>query len=91
MTSRAGVVVGLSVEQSEYLKDASFLRGELRAAATNEAKLERCVRLFLDRKIADELASALTERLAEVGFDSQYSLTPEGVMIDSLIEVLAKR
>jgi hypothetical protein len=35
------------------------------------------------------LQSALTRRLAEVGFDSRYQLTSEGSIIEDLIDALA--
>jgi hypothetical protein len=44
--------------------------------------------LSVDDTIAEALREVLTERLAQVGFDSAYRLSPEGALLEDLIDKL---
>ena len=46
------------------------------------------VMLDLDRGAAERLRDLLTERLAEIGFDSEYSPTHTGKALEALIDKL---
>ncbi len=82
--------MSLSKAQAEYLRGADWLPPELRALAVritvrrsdDDSSLE-------DRETVEQLRTALTERLAEVGFDNDYEPTGEGMVLEQLIDALS--
>ena len=79
--------IRLSATDRDYLLRATYLPQELREVVA-AARLESPrTRLDVSGEIADRFQSALTERLASVGFDASYNLTPEGMVLEELIDV----
>jgi len=69
---------------------AGHLSAEMQDLLAKRGKGNRRTHLQLDRRTTDSLVSELTERLAEIGFDTEYALTREGAMIESLIDVFGE-
>lgn len=81
--------VRLSSAQVTYLLGAEYLPSELRdsvAAAIGATPASKGVTWEIDGEVAECFRSAFTDRLAEVGFDPDYELTNEGVVLEELID-----
>jgi hypothetical protein len=77
------ISVRLSQAQLHYLARATFLPTELRELAASVT----AVRVFsIDTETAERFRDVFTERLARVGFDTDYALTEEGVILEELID-----
>jgi|GEM_PF-2598098 len=76
--------------------DMSILKKAAEAQASLAALLTRATLSFdgqnadlqLNMEEAEMFRSALTERLAKIGFDAGYALTPKGRAIEDLIDRL---
>ncbi|WP_434111520.1 hypothetical protein [Methylocaldum sp. GT1TLB] len=81
------VTIELSRTEMDYLCSAGFLESQqidtLRAVAQSS---DVGVVLRLPRDSVEEFRDAFTEQLAKVGFDENYDLTPEGKMLEDLID-----
>ena len=76
----------LKVTDLAYLRRNGILMDRLEAAGaftTPEVSFE-----IVDRDLAEEIRDALTERLAQVGFDEKYEATAEGKFLEDLIDRL---
>jgi hypothetical protein len=79
--------VALSDAELKYLADASYLpEGIDTTTKSLEGSTGRGGMLTVSAAEAEHLRSLFTERLAEVGFDENYELTPEGSMLEALID-----
>jgi type VI protein secretion system component VasA len=82
--------VRLSPEQLDYLR-RTFSRDESFAGLLKHSsganKKESVIRL--NRDDAERLRARLTEHLAKVGFDKDYALTPQGELLEELIDQFA--
>jgi hypothetical protein len=77
----------LSRTEWEYLKSAPFLSASLKQIVeTAEIARDETRSLIASRDEAEELRSAFTDRLAEVGFDADNELTAEGGLLEELID-----
>lgn len=80
------VRVHLSSEEYRYLLDS----GALDAAITKQLRAsdvrEERAAVDLPRSLIEPIRAALTVHLAKVGFDPSYAPTPEGQIIESLID-----
>ncbi len=77
----------LSAEQLDYLRRA-FLHDEsfanlLNCSSTSGGK-KSVIRLSRDD--VQRLRDRLTEQLARIGFDRDYALTPQGQLLEELID-----
>lgn len=87
MTTPGGTVsVQLSPAQRDYLSLATYLPTELREVVASTPVSG----LTIDTETADRFRSAFTDRLAQVGFDSDYGLTDEGALLEELIDAFFK-
>lgn len=79
--------VNLFPDEIEYFRKANFLAPHL-VAALEAAECEGDTRFVLkiSRDRAEEFRSAMTERLAKVGFDDNYEPTSEGSLLEELID-----
>jgi hypothetical protein len=79
----------LASEESAYLKrlasDQPAFMELLKNAGCEGQGLES---LSLTTQEAETLREYFTERLAQVGFDTEYKLTHEGIMLERLIDEL---
>jgi hypothetical protein len=85
-------VVRLSGAQRTYLLDANYLPDDLRGVITAESAATTKsggIALEVDPDLAERFRAAFTERLAQVGFDSNYEVTGEGAVIEELIDVFS--
>jgi nicotinic acid phosphoribosyltransferase len=77
----------LSCEEIKYLHGADFidpfLLDELRKA---EVLVDASVVLRVSREAAESLRDTFTLQLAKVGFNENYDLTPEGRILEDLID-----
>lgn len=85
--SISSVTIKLSQQEIEYLGSANFLKphqiGILKAAKLSG---HTGITLKLSRDSAEELREAFTDELAKKGFDENYDLTPEGRILEDLID-----
>jgi hypothetical protein len=81
--------IRLSVTQLEFLRNLSPHDKSVDSALNyaEEKSPEKLV-IRLSRDIAEKLRSQLTEKLAEVGFEKDYSPNFTGRMLEDLIDTL---
>jgi len=79
--------VRLSAAQGEYLLQAAYLPPRLREVVSGASFDQHSSGVDVSLEIADDLQSVFTERLAKVGFDTDYNLTDEGAILEELIDV----
>jgi hypothetical protein len=67
---------------------ASFLPQPLRALLQEYAQWpsSAVATVLLSSEAVEEMREVFTERLAKVGFDAEYELTPEGRVLEDLID-----
>ena len=83
--------VSLSSREWMYLKNADFLPPPLASLIDGaEAIANGRYLVRASPEAAEELRSAFTERLARVGFDTNYAPTAEGKMLEELIDTFYK-
>jgi hypothetical protein len=79
--------VTLARSDLDYLEAASFLPPTLLACLRNaELCSATAAELDLLPATAEEFREAFTEQLARVGFDDAYEPTPEGKLLEDLID-----
>lgn len=81
--------VRLSSAQRAYLQAADYLPADLRHIIASESAPDTAsggMTLEVGEDIAERVRSALTDRLAQVGFDPSYELTGEGAVLEELID-----
>lgn len=81
--------VALSPAQVGFLIGVDYLPTGLRsvvAAAARTRSAAEGVTLKVDGEVAERFRSAFTDRLVRVGFDPNYALTDEGVLLEKLID-----
>ena len=80
--------VRLSRPQFDYLMSARFLPQPLLALLGREAQWESssAATVAISFEAAEGMREAFTERLAKAGFDVAYELTPEGRVLEELID-----
>jgi hypothetical protein len=77
----------LSVAEMEYLRQVVSNDSPLGALLDYQpGNVGGKLTLRLDRDEAEKLRSRLTEQLAAVGFDKDYSPTGQGKMLENLID-----
>ena len=77
----------LSAEELAFLKDVVPDNQSLADLFTHQGSLDRNkFSIRLDRARAEQLRAFLTERLATLGFEKDYSLTNQGQMLEELID-----
>jgi hypothetical protein len=77
----------LSEEQWHYLRRTLSERKRFVSFPfQNEPAGGSCIVVQLTRDEALQLTQELTEELARVGFDRNYALTPQGCVIEELID-----
>ena len=79
--------IQISGRELAYLRRASFLPSHL-AYVIGSAQIETNGARYLTvaRDVAEAFRSAFTDRLAKGGFGGAYELTPEGRMLEELID-----
>ena len=79
--------VTLARSELDYLEAANFLPSPLLACLRNtEWRSTTAATLDLLPSMAEEFREAFTEQLARVGFDEAYEPTPEGKLLEDLID-----
>lgn len=81
-------IVRLLPSQLEFIARAEYIPLDLRAAVARDSQLAYDNAMELGENTADRLETALTVRLAQVGFDDHYSPTDEGAELESVIDAL---
>jgi hypothetical protein len=80
-------VFKISADELAYLRDLLSNHDELsEMLASLEAHEHQLPALRLDREKAEQLRSFLTEQLAKIGFQEDYSLTERGKILEELID-----
>ncbi len=81
------VRVRLSRREEGYLSEAVFLKAHQLEVLRKRALTDQGgAILTLSRDLAEEFREAFTEQLARVGFDKNYETTPEGRLLEELID-----
>lgn len=78
--------ITLTEQEKRYLMEAAFLPTQLSDIVIAHLQNSRRTAIGLTSAQAEEFRAAFTERLAQGGFDGQYSLTSEGVLLERLID-----
>lgn len=77
----------VSAEELEYLKQLASLDESLAGLLrSKEGAPGRRMTIRLSRAEAERLSNCLTEQLAMVGFDENYSLNEQGRILEDLID-----
>ena len=78
---------------TNYLCSADYLGHDLRKILSkplDEAGSQHGVLLSLDDATAERFREMFTERLAKAGFRGDYGLSPEGELLEDLIDRFAR-
>jgi hypothetical protein len=87
MSIDPNVQVRLSSRDITYLKSTNFLPPELAQIILSKLSADADkYEVILSQNVTDKIREALTERLAKVGFDSNYQPTAEGKLLEELID-----
>jgi hypothetical protein len=79
--------IRLATQEYEYLKNAGFLAlHQIDALFAANFSAKNGAVLKLSREEAEEFRASFTEQLARFGFDKNYDVTPEGRILESLID-----
>lgn len=81
-------IVKLKNEEFNYLNTASFLDEKWRKLLSNAHNKNGKTYIEISDDNADDLRDQLGEQLQKAGFDLNYNLTKEGVILESLIDLL---
>ncbi len=85
--SKEDKLIRLSCEEERYLKESEFLPKSLREIVRSAGAFRHDVYfLRIARDNAETFRSLFTDRLARVGFDSNYEVTDEGRLLEDLID-----
>lgn len=78
----------LAPDEVVYLRGADYLPEPLYQIVVDKLGASVGVRttVSVDDAVAEALRDAFTLRLAQVGFDGAYELTPEGFILEDLID-----
>jgi hypothetical protein len=78
----------LEPDAAAYLLAADYLPVAFRHIISEQLDipLEVGLSMSVDDATAESLREVFTKRLAEVGFDAAYTLTPEGLLLEDLID-----
>jgi hypothetical protein len=80
------IVIKLNQAEYSYLCKASFLPDRLRQLFFLTKREENAYKLNITEDQADEIRDLCGEQLQLVGFDEKYDLTPEGEMLENLVD-----
>ena len=81
------VNIKLSPQEMDYLIKANFLKPlQIDAVRAAELANDSTAVLRLSRDSAEEFREAFTSELAKVGFGENYDVTPEGRILEDLID-----
>jgi hypothetical protein len=78
--------IHLSAREVVYLANSNFLPQPLARLVSEGVASRKGATLTLTSEVAEEFRAAFTERLAQTGFSAEYELTPEGKMLEGLID-----
>lgn len=78
--------IRITPTQLEYLKRSCFLDISLNQVIQRIQTKGGKISFRIPHSTAEEFRNAVTERLAEVGFDLNYELTNEGKILEELID-----
>jgi hypothetical protein len=78
----------LSPDLRTYLHTAKYLPKDLRQLISEQLRSRGATALIVEDEVAERFIDVFTERLAQVGFDSGYQLTAEGLELEDLIDRL---
>lgn len=88
MSYQMSVKINLSKVEYEYLHTATFLPPRLKKAFSFIKKENNHLQMRISPNEADEIRDLCGEQLQLVGFDEKYQPTPEGKILESLIDKL---
>lgn len=81
------IAIKLNQAEYTYLSKASFLPDRLRQLFfLAEREEENDYKLNISDDQADEIRDLCGEQLQLVGFDEKYDLTPEGELLEDLVD-----
>ncbi|MBI2742621.1 MAG: hypothetical protein HYX48_01740 [Chlamydiales bacterium] len=78
--------IELSSGEYKYLCKASFLEDKYRKLLFSGTKQDKKYSLEISEDQADEIRNLCQEQLQIVGFDEKYELTPDGKILESLVD-----
>ncbi len=78
--------VRLDKEEYTYLQEKDFFSQVILKNINTEKKSDNVFIVILPEDAADELRDLLGEQLQIYGFDENYEVTKEGMMLENLID-----
>ena len=83
--------IRLAPDAFAYLQAADFVPASLRRSLLDQfdASSEAGSSILIDDAVAEGMREIFTERLALVGFDDAYELSPEGLILEELIDIFS--
>lgn len=87
MSCLMSIAIKLNQDEYSYLCKASFLPDRLRQLFfLTERREENAYMLNISEDQADEIRDLCGEQLQLVGFDEKYDPTPEGKLLEDLVD-----
>lgn len=80
------MIIKLNINQFEYLDDSVFKSKESLRFKLHVKKEGNFAFIEIDEDVADEIRDWASEELQKRGFDKNYQLTPEGKILEELID-----
>ena len=80
------VAIRLEKDEFDFLNKGSFLSNELKALLCSAERKNNTYLLNISQDHADQIRDLCGEQLQLIGFDQDYGLTPEGKILESLID-----
>lgn len=78
--------IKLSKNEFSYLSQASFVPKRIHSLLFSHNQTENGCLINISEEQADEIRDLCGERLQVAGFDKNYKLTPEGELLEVLID-----
>ena len=80
------MIVKLNKKQFDYLNDGLSQKEILKLKVKHESKENQFVFIEIDDDTVDKIRDWASDQLQRKGFDSNYELTPEGELLENLID-----
>lgn len=81
------MLIALTPNQAAFLRDATFVPAHLaRQLKQASSRFEKSIVVELSDEDADSFRDLLGEQLQLIGFDESYNPTPEGALLEQLID-----
>ncbi len=80
------IQIKLNKNEFDFLREGSFIPNTLSALFHTAKHQEGMYLIEITKRQADEIRDLCGHQLQYIGFDKEYELTPEGEILESLID-----